>query len=269
MSSKLKSETARTNGAKSHGPVTPEGRTKSSANSRKHGLAAKSVLLPGESHEQFDLLTRDYIDQFQPQTGVEMDLVELMAVARWRLRRFLAMETNLFTIEIVRREKQIDAKFNDMDENARLAWVFQHMADNGASIAMLIRYEGAINRSYEKALKQLLLLQSRRPTPPPSEPWVRSVVSHSPVPDNDPRPDDVGPAPMPASRVSGRLDFDARPSARALDPRPDDVGPAPMPASRLSGRLDFDARPSGSALGILVAELPTPDLRPLPLVTAR
>jgi hypothetical protein len=217
MSSKLKSDTARINGAKSHGPVTPEGRAKSSANSRTHGLAAKYTLLPKESADEFQLLFDDYIAQFQPQTAVETELVEVMVIARWRLRRLLAIETGVFEMEVSRRGKQIDREFNGLDEDSRLAWVFQKLADNGASTAMLIRYEGAINRSYDKALKQLLLLQSRRPTPPPSGPWVRSAFpdSHDPAASdrtaNDPRPDDVGLAVVPTSRLSGRLGFEPRP----------------------------------------------------------
>jgi hypothetical protein len=226
MSSKLKSETARINGAKSHGPVTPEGLAKSSVNSRKHGLAAKYALLPNQSDEHFELLHHDYLEQFQPQTGVEADLVEVMVIARWRLRLLLGIESHLFDTEIVRREKQIDAKFNNLDRDARMAWVFQHLADNGQSIALLIRYEGAINRSYDKALKQLLLLQSRRPTPPPSGPWVRSVVSHSPDPAvTDPRPNDVGQPILAAAAFQAALE--ARPSGRALppsEPRPSGSG---------------------------------------------
>ncbi len=86
MSSDRKIETARVNGAKSRGPATPEGRAKSSRNSLRHGLSAKTVLLPAESHEQFQLLLDAHIQQFQPASPVEMDLVEAMAVARWRLR---------------------------------------------------------------------------------------------------------------------------------------------------------------------------------------
>jgi hypothetical protein len=169
MSSELQSQTARINGAKSNGPITPEGKARSSANSRRHGLTA-SVLLEGESDEHFQLLLADFMDQFQPQTGVETDLVEVMAIARWRLRRLLAIETHLFDLEIVSRQEQIDADFTGMDQEDRLAFVFQEMSDTGNSLTLLIRYEGSLNRSYDKALKHLQQLQLSRPTPPPEAP---------------------------------------------------------------------------------------------------
>jgi hypothetical protein len=169
MSSELKSQTARTNGAKSRGPVTPEGKARSSANSRRHGLTA-SVLIDGESDEHFQLLLADFMDQFQPQTGVETDLVEVMAIARWRLRRLLGIETNLFELEMVSRRKQINADFKGLDQEGRLAFVFQKLSDTGNSLALLIRYEGSLNRSYDKALKHLLQLQSSRQNRPPKGP---------------------------------------------------------------------------------------------------
>jgi hypothetical protein len=168
MSSGLKSETARVNGAKSHGPVTPQGKARSSANSRRHGLTA-SVLLDGESDEHFQLLLADFMDQFQPRTGVETGLVEMMAIARWRLRRLLAIETHLFELEMVRRRKQINAEFPGIDHDSRLAFAFQKMSDTGNSLALLIRYEGSLNRSYDKALKQLHQLQSSRQNRPAKE----------------------------------------------------------------------------------------------------
>jgi hypothetical protein len=162
MSSDLKSQTARANGAKSRGPVTAEGKARSSANSRRHGLTA-SVLIDGESDEHFQLLLADFMDQFQPQTGVETDLVEVMAIARWRLRRLLSIETNLFELEMVSRRKQINADHKGLDQQGRLTFAFQKLSDTGNSLALLIRYEGSLNRSYDKALKQLLQLQSSRP----------------------------------------------------------------------------------------------------------
>ncbi len=170
MSSQLKQDTARTNGAKSHGPNTPDGRARSSANSRRHGLTAKTVLLPGESSDKFKLLLADYVDQFHPATGVEMELVEAMASARWRIRRLLALEMNLFDNEMSRRSKAIDKEFNNMDVYARLGWVFQKLADDGQAVALLIRYETSLNRSYDRAFKQLQVIQSKRPSPVPSTP---------------------------------------------------------------------------------------------------
>ncbi len=157
----LKSETARANGAKSRGPVTPEGRAASSRNSLSHGFTAKSVVLPTESQEDFQSLLDSYIDQFHPQGGVEMDLVQTMAAARWRLRRISTIETTLLNNEMTSRAKECRRELHCPDDDARLAWVFQKLAGNGQSLALLMRYEGTLNRSYDRAFKQLLLLQSR------------------------------------------------------------------------------------------------------------
>ena len=157
MPSALKSETARINGAKSRGPVTPEGKARSADNSRRHGLTAASIVLPGESAAHFQLLLADYMNYFQPQTGVEADLVEVMAVARWRLRRLLAIETHQLELEMTRRKRTC------LVHEDRLADAFQQLSDTSNSLALLLRYEASINRSYDKALKQLQELQSTRP----------------------------------------------------------------------------------------------------------
>jgi hypothetical protein len=170
MSSVLKADTARANGAKSRGPVTPAGKVCSAANSRRHGLASASILLDGESQEDFQLLRQDFINQFQPQTAVETDLVDVMAIARWRLRRLLEVEAHMFDLEIIRRQEQIDEQLEGLEQVDRLAFVFQELSDNSNSLTLLLRYEGSINRSYDKALKQLLELQSARQSAPPDAP---------------------------------------------------------------------------------------------------
>jgi hypothetical protein len=170
MSTELKSETARINGAKSHGPVTPEGKARSAANSRRHGLASASIVIAGESDQHFKLLRADYVNQFQPQTAVETDLVEVMAIARWRLRRLLAIEAHLFELEMLSCQKEIDEEFDGTEHDDRLAFVFKRLTGQGNSVALLIRYEASLNRSFDKALKQLLLLQSNRPPAPPEPP---------------------------------------------------------------------------------------------------
>ena len=178
MSSELKSETARANGAKSHGPVTPEGRATSSRNSLRHGFTAKSVVLPTESQEDFLALLDSYTDQFDPQGGVEMDLVQAMAAARWRLQRICNIEAALLSTEIVRRNEDIDEEFENMKNVDRLAWVFEKLANHGQALSLIVRYEGALNRSYDRAFKQLQTNPARpqarprsRPCPGSCNPW--------------------------------------------------------------------------------------------------
>jgi len=170
MSSDLKTKSARANGAKSRGPTTPEGRANSSRNSLRHGLSAKTVVLPAESREQFQLLLDAHIQQFQPANPVEADSVEAMAVARWRLRRIWAIETSLLANELTRRAEDIDDEFIEMTGEDRLAWVFQTLANGGQSLSLLARYEGNLNRAFDRSFKQLNLLKSQRQNEPKPAP---------------------------------------------------------------------------------------------------
>jgi hypothetical protein len=197
----LQSETARANGAKSRGPVTPEGRAASSRNSLRHGFTTRSVVLPTESQEDFQSLLDSYTHQFRPQGGVEMDLVQTMAAARWRLRRLCTIETALLNNEMTRNSKDIKRAYHSPDDLARLAWVFRDLANHGQSLALLMRYEGTLNRSYDRAFKQLLLLQAHRPRPnepKPAQATPCEEPADQPVQDH-PQPNEPKPVPTPAS----------------------------------------------------------------------
>src|SRR3982074_2217988 len=98
MTSTLKSETARINGAKSRGPTTDEGKEKSSRNALKHGLTAGNgnILLDCEDPHQFGEILNKFHGMFEPVTLAEKDIVEEMVAARWRIRRMWTIETGLF-----------------------------------------------------------------------------------------------------------------------------------------------------------------------------
>jgi hypothetical protein len=109
MPSELKSETARINGAKSHGPKTPEGKEASSRNSLKHGFTARNTyILQCESEEDFQEFLDEHIAIHQPVTAPEKELVDQMAIARWRIRRFENVETVLINCEVVRNRAKHD-----------------------------------------------------------------------------------------------------------------------------------------------------------------
>ena len=80
-------EASRRNGARSHGPKTPEGKAISSMNALRHGMTAKALLLTNEDPEAYIQLANAYYEKFQPADDVERDLVDEMVIAKWRQRR--------------------------------------------------------------------------------------------------------------------------------------------------------------------------------------
>lgn len=81
-SSQRKTDSARANGAKSRGPVTPEGRQNSALANLRHGFTAQTVCLSNETQPVFVTMMEEYIDHFDPVGPVEADLIEAMAVAK-------------------------------------------------------------------------------------------------------------------------------------------------------------------------------------------
>jgi hypothetical protein len=107
MSSQRKIDSARANGAKSHGPITEEGRKPSSMNALKHGLTARTVVLSNENGDEYTVLLNSYVDNLEPIGPVEMDLVLEMVNAKWQQRRFSNIESQLFE-EYMERAKKYD-----------------------------------------------------------------------------------------------------------------------------------------------------------------
>src|SRR5262252_1475748 len=98
MSSLRRIQSSRANGARSRGPVTPEGKRRVSQNALKHGLlAAQCVVLPHEPPDGFQATFADYLERFAPSDELELGMVEEMASAYWRLRRAWVIENQLLT----------------------------------------------------------------------------------------------------------------------------------------------------------------------------
>ena len=80
-------EANRRNSIKSTGPRTAEGKDHSKYNATKHGLTARSVLLPGEDPSLLAARQQQLIDDLQPRHSAEITAIELMAGAIWRSDR--------------------------------------------------------------------------------------------------------------------------------------------------------------------------------------
>ena len=88
-------EANRRNALNSTGPKTPEGKAAVSLNSLRHGLRARTVVLPREDPKEFQQLCDDLEAEWQPLTRTEQFYVEQMAVAYWKLRRHERAEAQL------------------------------------------------------------------------------------------------------------------------------------------------------------------------------
>jgi hypothetical protein len=195
MSSTRKVESARANGAKSQGPVTPEGKQSSSLNSLKHGLTARTLVLSNEARERFDGTVEAYLDELGPLTEIETDLVEEMVAAKWRQRRCWVMEKSALDLQMDSQEEELAAKYEKLDEPTRLTIAFQTLAET-KGLLTLNRYETGYRREYHKALSTLRdLIRERknaisRNEPNPISEQVDSVENADSVKnvDSEPRP---------------------------------------------------------------------------------
>jgi len=186
MPSQAQIDAARRNGAKSNGPKTPEGKAISSANSLRHGMTAKGVLLTSEDPEAFHKLAAAYYVKFQPDDDVECDLIDEMVIAKWRQRRDWSNEAALFDLEMDRQTKKVDDQYQKIDHACRYALAFRALADESKSIQLFTRYETSHRRSYYKALTTLLQLRAAlKPAPDPIQPPAQPEPSQTKT---DPEP---------------------------------------------------------------------------------
>jgi hypothetical protein len=232
MSSELKSEAARINGAKSRGPKTPEGKEASSRNSLKHGMTARhTYILECENAGEFKEFLAEHIAIHQPATPPEKELVEQMAIARWRIRRFVSAETVLIDCEIVRNRDKVEKEFDTLGCGVHVAMAIRSLADESRCLSLMSRYESRHQRTHDKAYAALRELQQSRV--PPAQP--------------DPVPPEAPTAPSPAPAIHnpgvtvGALDADNKKSRNEpTDPSSSspDIHLSPPPSPPEAGNLE-------------------------------
>ena len=162
MSSAAQITASQLNGARSHGPATPEGRAISSRNALKHGFTSNTVVLEGESHQDYDALLDSFTALHTPRTPVEHQLVGQLAAAQWRLARAARFEVFLLDSEIEKLQNEPD---NPLPPSLAAAQAFRILTEKGGALAQLHRHESSLWRAYEKARKQLHEL-AQMPAPP-------------------------------------------------------------------------------------------------------
>lgn len=138
--------------AKLGGVKTEEGKAVSKYNAIKHGLLSKEVLLDGEDETILVGVGKKLRTELEPQTELELILVDRITANVWRLKRVMQME----------REMMEDSQKSDFGNHLRkLGQTLTHydIAHNDI-YGKLIRYESSIERGIYKALHELQRLQA-------------------------------------------------------------------------------------------------------------
>ncbi|MCZ2147806.1 MAG: hypothetical protein LC126_08510 [Bryobacterales bacterium] len=161
-----KQQIARENGKKSKGPITPEGKKRSSLNGITHGLASKCVVLATESQKAYDDLASKYHQEWRPVSVTESHLLTQMVNSCWRLRRIWALETALIDSETFIEKAAFEATWTSHHPAMRaMDSVASILIENPMAIETLQRYETRYDRLYRSSMDQLIKLRRLRHAP--------------------------------------------------------------------------------------------------------
>ena len=162
---------SRSNGAKSKGPVTPEGKGIVCHNRMVHGFRSNSIALTTEDSTVYDAHLDAYLARYAPIDKTEEDLVGLLASSMWQIMRNNSIEVALFELEISGLTESAEfegCEYAFMDEYGRLALAFKKSAGDNA-LELLRRYKSTAERAYHRALQAIEDVQRNRKLPPPED----------------------------------------------------------------------------------------------------
>jgi hypothetical protein len=112
----------RANAQRSTGPSTPEGKSRGSRNSLKHGCYAEAsretMLALGEDPEEFAQLHEELMEAYPPPDAIARGLIEDLAKLYWRQRRWQRASDGLLRAERKHWELEQEARAEDKAQDA-------------------------------------------------------------------------------------------------------------------------------------------------------
>src|ERR1039458_1148846 len=178
----------RSNAQRSTGPRTEEGKAASRFNALKHGIDARSLVIPGEDPSALEALALEYHQQFNPFGPLEDYLVQTIVQADWNRRRYTRVEAQIFQLLLANRD--VSAESLDSFDCTAARQVSRRLA--------------AEERSFFRALKELRRVQKERSANEEAEaespaadclPQPAAAVSFAPSPVEEPQIGFVPPNP--------------------------------------------------------------------------
>ena len=212
----------RANAAQSTGPRSPEGKSRSAQNARKHGFTASTfAVVRLEDLDEVARLREDAIAVYQPVNSQELFAVERIALAQQTLLRVERLHTGLCTTFL---NEALDgngrplmgiteALVNDDNEitkaqnrNYLFAEGFHRLNKYSNSFTLFLRYQAQTERLYRRAIEEFSRLKALRPELP-NEPILdtqpeetETLIPPEPNPANPAKP----PNPSPAGNIPGQ-----------------------------------------------------------------
>jgi len=132
----------RANAKHSTGPRTEPGKQRSSLNALRHGLTAQAAVLPTEDPEAYQRHIQQFLDEYQPDTPTETQLVHEIANTAWRLNRIPFLEAELLSAGLL----------SDAPSPQTLI----------PQLATLGLHGSRLSRQFQKAIEQLRDIQEER-----------------------------------------------------------------------------------------------------------
>jgi hypothetical protein len=149
----------RSNAQLSTGPISTQGKAKSSLNAVKTGLTGRTVLLPGDDAAAYETHVASFFARHQPVGDEERNLVQSLADTEWRLLRIPALEMGIYAIGRI----EFANLFDNQDGAIRTALIEAHTyLAYQRQLNNLSIQESRLRRQREKDTAALRQLQSER-----------------------------------------------------------------------------------------------------------
>jgi hypothetical protein len=160
------------NSARSTGPRTSEGKSRSRANSFKHGLTGAGVVLPEEDAAEVERLSESFRTELKAEGDVGRTLARRMATMSVRMDRCVDQETAARTERVLKAMDDFEAPEGlDAAEVERLRNEAGRRAlfDSSKEATQVRKYEAAAERAFFRAFKELRQLKNDSAKDPVAE----------------------------------------------------------------------------------------------------
>src|SRR5436305_14538361 len=96
---------------------------------RSHGFSAENLCLTTEERPAYDALHTYFENRFHPADPVEMEFVDEMVNARWRMKRIVISETGAINHQIAINEEEVNRDLPETTNNQRNSFTIDTLAN--------------------------------------------------------------------------------------------------------------------------------------------